>query len=736
MLAKSTGLKLDEHSKIVECVSDLMFKKICNNNIYNEYIDVVKKSSLLHDIGKLTTSFQLFLSGKKSKTGLKFRHNEIGWAFLSKYLSSEYKNRELILNIVYWHHGISNQQNKHTDTEILDCLDSDSIENMLSYLISIVGEENINQETEYLDSVLSPIFYIESDNIIYLQLCRSIVITSDRISSNLNDISEVSMKLIDDYFNISDNGKVINSKFTGTDRFNKQVDIVEKSFKENTTLIKAPAGFGKTILGLMWGFKNNKKTIWVAPTNSISTSLYYSICEDLSNLGINASVQLILSGEVRKENSEAVIYNSDIIITNIDNFLAPNFKNSIMESSGLLFGANVVFDEFHELICDAPLMSLFVNIMRVRHRLTNSKTLLLSATPMDCLFLWDTISLKTNVLPNKEEHYTSVHKIKYKLRTFNEIPKIEENTNSLVIRNTIKTAQKTKLNGEYDMLIHGEFTNKDKSNLLDKLLTKWGKKSGFDLNKPNVVGTHILQASLDVSFHNLYDWALSPESTIQRIGRVKRWGESEITSNINIIKEDSNHIKKILYDWNLSDNWFKEISNYNSKLITLDELYIIYNKFIKDYKKQIQSYIRGNFDESKKHLSKIYPIKIDLPKRKDDIKTAGSNKLRSVNSEIFYIIKHESGNYWVGPFSKQILKRFDLEFKEESNIYSRMFKTMKIIRDSGDERFDYDDVLENKKYKTIDSIREAARKSNTPYIVYDRYYSDELGVVEYEKKIV
>jgi hypothetical protein len=55
---------------------------------------------------------------------------------------------------------------------------------------------------------------------------------------------------------------------------------------------------------------------------------------------------------------------------------------------------------------------------------------------------------------------------------------------------------------------------------------------------------------------------------------------------------------------------------------------------------------------------------------------------------------------------------------------------MKKLRDNNDERFEFNDMLDNKKYTSLDTIRRFAIKSNTPYIVYDRVYNDDLGIIK------
>jgi superfamily II DNA or RNA helicase len=65
---------------------------------------------------------------------------------------------------------------------------------------------------------------------------------------------------IDDYLNVQ-NKTIITVQYDNTPRYLEQQEIV-KACKKQTTIVKAPAGFGKTIIGLLWGLRNNKK-IWV-----------------------------------------------------------------------------------------------------------------------------------------------------------------------------------------------------------------------------------------------------------------------------------------------------------------------------------------------------------------------------------------------------------------------------------------------------------------------------------------
>ena len=749
LLAKSNGLDISTHSKIVEDYALNLFSGIIKDtDLQYKFIDVIRYSSLLHDIGKLTNNFQKFLNNKKKKPGYKFRHNEIGWAFLSKYLSDsfcDYLTREMILNIVYWHHGISNKVASHTDTEILATLDEESINNMLLYLEECVDMFSINPVIDNTP-IKAPLYFPEDKilktNLHNLNLLRSIVITADRTVSNLNEMPDSTTDLINSYLNMDNKVLVTNSKFDGTPRYELQKSIVKQIPEGRTTILKAPAGFGKTLLGVLWGFETNNKVIWVVPRNTIANSLYKSIIEEFNNLNVTTSIQLVLSGEIKKTNTPEVgLYESNIIVTNIDNYLAPDIKNNIMDSSGLLFGAKVIFDEFHELVTNAPLMSLFINIMKGRNLSTTSSTLLLSATPIECNHLWElgkfNTSKDTIILPSKESHYPAAHNKKYLINTLNSWQSPTPNSNTLSIINTIRGAQNEKLNAEYNFLIHSSFTEDYKDDKLNVLLDEYGKNGIISELKSNILGTHILQASLDISLGNLYETVLSPQSTLQRIGRVNRWG-GLTDATINIVKDVDDELTKsnncvigILYNRNLSDRWFDYISKYNGQYLTLDELYVIYNKFSLEAQDAVRKFVNDVYNTSSSYLSTIYPYKFDNLDNTEKVMTAGSNKLRSVNNEIFYIIKHQHKDEWVGPFTATLYKSPDIEFNEEGNTYNRMIKTMKILRDNNDERFEFNDLIDSKKYGgTIDRLRFAAKKINTPYIVYDRVYNDELGIIK------
>ena len=193
----------------------------------------------------------------------------------------------------------------------------------------------------------------------------------------------------------------------------------------------------------------------------------------------------------------------------------------------------MIFDEYHELICEAPLFATFINLMKTRHIYTNSQTLLLSATPTLMNFLWDVEDGKrTILLPNNMD---TVHNGDYQITVGNNI--IPMNSDSLTIFNSIRKAQEHRRNVE-GILIHSNFLNIDIQALTKQIYDIYGKINRYSINKPNVISAPIIQASMDISFNGINESVLSPEASLQRLGRNDRWGSLKklnITPKFNIV---------------------------------------------------------------------------------------------------------------------------------------------------------------------------------------------------------
>lgn len=736
-LAKSDKTDLYQHSNLVKFASLNILKSNSSEETYKRYENILSMSAMLHDIGKCTVGFQEYLNDGTSSSFL-YYHNQVGAAFLSKHLTNLSEvDKKNVLNVVYWHHGIL--RNASFD-DIYDSLSQKDIDNMSLYLTETMGSKYLTEDPIYDENLTFPPDYFksgeQSSKNVEIILLRSLIIGGDKLVSKIDKSDLNESRILEDIKQSLSKTHTCDLKdnlYTGTNRFNLQCDIVSQC--SNTSIINAPDGFGKTLLGLLWGIRSNKKIIWVCPRNFIAESVYESILKELNALNLgHLSVELFLTNEIKKHNRNEEVtesFTSDIIVTNIDNFLFTSINNNKLNYLYLTNDVDVVFDEYHELVTDSGIMSLFVNIMKIRHHMLSSNTLLLSATYLPLNELWDTPEKETKVLPNKYEHYKASHNKKYNINITHG-PSISYN--SLSVFNAISIAQEYKLKTHSKYLIHSKFEQDDRKQQVSDLLSLYGRKTKRNVQKDFVIGTHILQASLDVSFKTLNDSVLSPESTMQRIGRCDRWGDYTGGGQINIFKPDIQAEKYVisnLYDDNLSKLWFECLQKYDGTRLNLNDLYKIYNSFSYSNRKDINRFVRKRYNESKNALSTIYPIKYPNSDKEIEYYTTRANKLRCSDKDMFVIYEKPDGTY-TEIFTECAYSNIARDFGENDSTIPFMKKVMCKMDDS---RYDYS-FIKNKKTKkqrdkiSADDLIRQSKRSNSPYIRFDCVYVKELGVVK------
>jgi CRISPR-associated endonuclease/helicase Cas3 len=749
ILAKSSGQSLEDHSILVSKFAEEIARQTILE-INDETLFVIKISSLLHDIGKCTDFFQKKLNKglsedqieEKLPTDKKFRHNEIGWAFLSRYLNGINKETlEKILNVIYWHHGISNEFGKYKDTDIDKNITEEEFKIMIGFANDIIKKNVSNdriyfEEKDYIPKN-TPMFYMVGDDCYQKNaenlLIRSCVISADRLASKYETATDEEIKdLISNYNTVEYGIDIKDHKFFGNERFTNQLSIVESTQK--TTQINAPAGFGKTLLGMLFAITRNKRVIWVCPTNVIAQSVYKTINEESKLFGDNnISVELFYSSEVKKSTHNSKGFDSNIIVTNIDNYLTPSINNNVASRLYTIINSDVIFDEFHELIGkETALFSSFINIMTTRNRFTRANTLLLSATPTNMCALWDSIGARTLILPEKHRHFNAPHSVEFLFNTIEEEAIVEPNSSSLVVMNAIKTSQLNKNRFSCASLFHSDFVKSDREKNFAKLYEDYGKTSNRNLTKPNVMGTPIIQSSLDISFNKLYESVLSPETTLQRIGRCNRWGDY-LSPEVYVMLFDNRSetkMREILYTNNLSNSWFAHLKQYSGENISIDRFYVIYNEFQAMYEKILVRELRETLAKSLDCLTKIYPV-MYFSKSKTKTITAGGNKLRSNGNSVFVIAQyHDDPNNFTDTFSVTIRKTFSEEFDENSNTFKKVKQTWELLRNNNDSRFDYNEMINSKKYLSEEGVYVNARKIETPYIRFDKVYHPSFGLIK------
>lgn len=735
-MSSSTSQNLYYHSL---AVSRIAVHKANLLGVDKTIIDLVEKAALLHDIGKSVSSFQGFLNGKETEASP--YHHEIGWAFLRE--SGQFDSK--ILNAVYWHHARPlDEKFDHLENvgSILEKLSDQDIESLRD-ICKQLGFKITKSKNNYDVSV--PTLYIKdsngnSDDNSILLAVRGCLIAADRTISKMSpkQVEDIALgSSLDNYEELKDKSAssitLDISVIDGYDpkRFKIQKDCLELALKNKTTAIKAPSGFGKTLLGTLFSLRSGRKTFWVCPRNVIAETVYKNIIQEINAMKLdkNPSIELFLTG-VRKESSDnapAEPFTSDIVVTNIDNLLKPTVSNDVADKLFMCLYSNVVFDEYHEFVSDSPMFSAFVYFMRFRHRIAKRpQTLLESATDPYIEYLWDTINNKTLILPSSDNHYPAAHTKPYLVSINKGVGSIPPG--GLLIRNSIKNAQDCSISYGADILLHSKYTDEDRFLIMKEIYDNFGKGGTGVRDGLKTCSAPVIQASLDVSFSFLCETILSPESTLQRIGRINRWGEQDGLIELVLLESEDKDKSEMgairtLYDQKLMGHWVNFLKKEfpSPKSITLDELYKIYNSFNKQNYKIVVSYLlNSHLAGSEILMEKCYPVKVPHLETKKSTKS-----LRNPDGSFYYTVKDSMTKKWLDtPLS---CNYFDVESMLKNNIDRTTSSWIHVLKEmvaSGYESYQrfLNLLVKNKGVFTDKRLRLICRNEETPYPDGSRHY--------------
>jgi CRISPR-associated endonuclease/helicase Cas3 len=791
-LAKSDGTKLIDHSIATCDVALEMAKNILNQEIYDKYEKIIICFSILHDIGKcIKTTQDYFLQLKNkninkqyddieieiSNSNFKYYHNEIGYAILYNIFDNyELEDTKYIYDAIFWHHvKINNEDNTpHNISNIIESLSDDDIENIklfFNHCKQVINNKyKLDLKLKTKDSdifdiktkkeetrLLEPVYISEEQkNELYI-LFRSILISADRyvskvqkVNSNINN-EYLSSKI----YGITDLNDIKTSYDIDSKRTKTQINISNTLLEPDyhTTIINAPAGFGKTYILIDNILKRKQKCIWVAPRNMIVENLFESIINEIEKLNevndnkIKITIETFLTNErkqfksigddnITEQNIDE--YNSDIVITNIDNYLNIITQNKNFHKSYSILNRFVVFDEYHEIISTEAMFACFINLMKIRHNYTKANTVLISATPNYINFMWEfgnDETKYTKYLPDKFNHYSAIHKIPYKIDIYKDSKNIQtvitnNNTDVLNMCNSVYNSQSNLINFEKTknidtILLHSYYTELDKNDIISKIFQQYSKNANNINNTKNVVfSAPILKASFDLSFKTLNLYLSDIDSFIQTIGRCNRWGEKQ-DAKLNIIifdESDKHEITSISNNYNLElyniwKNYIQEkLKNINE--ITLDELYSIYNLFYSSNLEKIKEINKNFFKESLKNFAGINP-------------TYYINKInnKKVNSNTKITLRCSNNRYFV---KYKIYSDVDRKTLSE---YCEAFSEIKYgtginQHDEDNYKDNYNELFKKQLVKNMEKLAKNAYNKDCAYPAFNHVYSKKYGKIK------
>lgn len=685
-------------------------------------------TALLHDIGKCSKDFQKYIIGE---TNDYVYHNVLG-SFIVKHLldfNGTIDAEKLVNRVIMYHHPVNNKSEQDL--------------------------EKINLEDEYYLDIINE--YIDIINKKYLSFNRDIRIKPlyDTVIPSLNDVkyydSEINsrfneklyiltniIKFADSQHNVEElvkrKNKIvvadINKPIDYDERFYLQSDYADKLSQKNISAFESETGFGKTMLGLLYGLKSSdRKIYWVCPRNSIAEGIFNTLTNELNKLNLSnkISIGLLLTNDWKKGNKK-----SDIIVTNIDNFLRPVIKNDALDRSYDMLFSTVIFDEFHEYVMTSSLMAFF-DIMLKSRFMTNSKTLCLSATPIMKLFpksIRDT-NLITHVDKTISER---IYNVSF-FDNINALPTIDRGY--MISVNATKTAQNRVLSSNANKTLHSRFFHSDIEAHLFNMINEYGKKNKEGKKTTTWAVTNIISTGVDISFNNIVINAPIPNRFIQIIGRCNRWSDNNqhsiIFTPLSVAEHSEQEALKKQGLKDFSNILYKELKKLvNGKQeIKFKELYNINRKFVNS--KEFDTYINKMKKKSYQNLEKniFYDFAENIDN--DDI-ILGSNKLREDDSSIynFFVKLKDSQGNWITELyeGNNMIFNFRQLFYNKSNKQKNFER--KLIKEVKDNKnyFKHRKCTDNET-EIIDKLMIKARKKSSPFPMIDYWhYDSKLGVVK------
>jgi CRISPR-associated endonuclease/helicase Cas3 len=398
------------------------------------------------------------------------------------------------------------------------------------------------------------------------------------------------------------------SEFTDNERSQQQAAVAEKLAQnsDHVGVLAGAAGCGKTKIALEWAkLRNARQILWVCPRVQICQGLFADLSSSDDPYLPEANVELH-TGEFKfmntdgNETPEDDYFSGDIVITTIDQILNTVISHSKADRLLNYLSIHVVFDEYHEYINMPAFNLLFAELLASRDGLADGcNTLLVSATP-HYLYLEEILGLDREY---DVVEMSSFNPCKYQ---FSFLPYDEnredahnplyekQSSGTFVISNRAITAQKSFIknqNSENAILLHSKFKKSDKKALSTAVFEAF-KRYGCQLYDVLRSGP-IVQASLNISCQKMVSDFCSAENTLQRLGRLDRFGENTqgVNSYTVAIPETleagkrQGSLARFMSSTNVLSSalaWYgflNEATEEGKKQVNLPELYSLYSKF-------------------------------------------------------------------------------------------------------------------------------------------------------------
>ena len=562
------GMTVEEHCLLSGYVSQFLVETLPyleKNNLFPEGYDSVVA---LHDIGKISRVFQwniysnlpdlpvppFVLNPHVDTTSQSFKHTAVGQAYLNDVM----KNRT-IGQIVADHHGIRPNLLNNAMDDVFGGIPYNEARKELQRII----ESNFKHDIPLSDSISK-----EEQSFL-----TGLTVVSDWISSarNKSELKEASYNKVAEQA-VREAGfepLKVAAGLSFEDIFGFSPRVSQSTFydlvdRPGIYVLEAEMGQGKTEGALYASYKLLEK--------GMATGIYFALPTRLTSVAIYRRVESFLGKILENERRTKLIFqNSELYdyrmgeeceenrdwfdsakrsilypfgVGTIDQALMSviNVKHSALRAFGLA-GKVLIIDELHSY--DVYTGSLVRKLISLVIALKGT-VLVLSATLQD--------SVKSQILGRELSHTLyplasglvdgeyishaiepsgakkiSIVRTNHEKALENAIDQYYEGQNVLWIENTVEEAQKayrifaSRVDNIEDVgLIHSQFTGEDRQKHEDVWLKYFGKKYEDRKKGAILVGTQVLEQSLDIDADVLFTAIAPVDMILQRIGRLWR----------------------------------------------------------------------------------------------------------------------------------------------------------------------------------------------------------------------
>lgn len=754
-------VNLNEHSSTVCEVALIYLQGLGYNK--GSITDAVKIAALSHDMGKTMRPFQEYMRNHKEVIIdeddielKKFpRHNEVSGVLLrtlAQWSDESYGKaiEDVIIYSTMYHHNTFNNVSTLGDLYTIE-----ELQDVCDYFNELYKEYGVDHLIHLAvpEDLIPDAIEVGGESNFGLINPKASFVENRKIMSDF-DIVFLTVRFADlcasqkrpSYFKKINNKTLSYSNYFDKVRWNIQKDIADRLYEMPYSILEAPVGFGKTLIGIRYLLNSEKTGFWVCPDNNLTISTYNNIKRLLDKCGNHSvEVSLLVGGKWLTSIHEE----ADIVVTNIDTYLNGIFRNSRKALSFKCISSNTIFDEYHEyMMSSSPLSALFVSMVEARKGMGNLKTLLMSGTMINGPHY---MNFPENKVINADIEgnygYGKDKKGRFHFISEEELYSLLEGhpKDTLIIHPDIKYCQETYKKYNTDFCIHSLFAEEDSERIIDEIFTHNGQDA---VNEPSTVSsTSVMSRGYDVSFSKVILINPNPYMIEQSLGRLNRWDRFKIgdiyicisDKHLGIYKEVNprNLSQKIYPLWDkIYKPYINELSKqYDNKVVSLDELKERRMKFLSSPEHSEVLIAKKNIENGFKMLYEAEIRKgngISQYKGENDIKHS-TDKMDVRGNEIsrFFSIQIDGEPYGTlsGPVNIPSY-RFGEDFLKLRKCGEIIENARKYLVSHPTEAEFYDITDRQLKYSTklFDIMIDKAKSDNTPFIILNDYgYDKKFG---------